>query len=116
MRIKRSVSSRAKHKKILRANKGYRMTKRRLIRPAKQAFLHAGEYAYTGRKLKKRDFRRLWILRISEQVKQNGISYHSFIHELKKQHIDLDRKMLAHLISSNPDAFSAIIKKIHTVN
>ncbi|MCL4360175.1 50S ribosomal protein L20 [Patescibacteria group bacterium] len=116
MRVKRGVTAHAKHKKIFRANKGYRMTKRRLIRVATQAYLHAGEYAYAGRKLKKRDFRRLWITRISEAVKQNGLSYSMFMHRLKEANIAVDRKILANLILENPEAFAQIVDKAKSVN
>lgn len=112
MRVKRGVTSHAKHKKIFRANKGYRMTKRRLIRVAKEAYLHAGEYAFAGRRNKKRDFRRLWILRISEAVKKEGLNYSRFIKKLKDAKITLDRKMLAILVSDHPEAFQAIVDKI----
>lgn len=116
MRVKRGVTSHAKHKKIFQANKGYRMTKRRLIRVAKEAYLHAGEYAFAGRKQRKRDIRKLWISRISESVKQNGLSYSSFIHRLKNANIEIDRKILANLIVEHPEAFAAILDKARTVN
>ncbi|MDO8451378.1 MAG: 50S ribosomal protein L20 [bacterium] len=116
MRVKRGVTSHAKHKKLRVANKGYRMTKSRLTRVAKEAYLHAGEYAYAGRKLRKRDFRRLWILRISEAVKQNGLSYSTFINKLKTSNIEIDRKILSNLILENPEAFAAILDKVKTVN
>lgn len=116
MRVKRGVASHAKHKKIDVANKGYRMTKRRLTRVAKEAYLHAGEYAFAGRKLRKREFRRLWITRISETVRQNGISYSAFISKLKANNIEVDRKVLANLIVEHPEAFSAVLEKVKTVN
>ncbi|OGG01825.1 50S ribosomal protein L20 [Candidatus Gottesmanbacteria bacterium RBG_16_52_11] len=116
MRVKRGVTAKAKHNKIHRANKGYRMTKRRLTRVAKEAYLHAGEYAYAGRKLRKRDMRRLWIMRISEAVRQNGLSYSMFVSRLKAANIEVDRKILANLILENPDAFAEILDKIKTVN
>jgi large subunit ribosomal protein L20 len=116
MRVKRGVTSHAKHKKIFQSNKGYRMTKRRLIRVAKQAYLHAGEYAYAGRKNRKRDFRQMWITRISEAVKQNDLSYSTFINKLKTSNIEVDRKMLANLIVENPETFTAIVEKVKTVN
>ena len=116
MRVKRGVTSHAKHKKIMVANKGYRMTKRRLIRVAKEAYLHAGEYAFAGRKNRKRDFRRLWITRISESVKQNDLSYSVFMNKLKSANIELDRKVLSDLILDHPDAFAAIIDKVKAVN
>lgn len=110
MRIKRGVTSHAKHKKILRATKGYRMTKRRLIRVAKEAYLHAGEYAFAGRKNKKRDFRSLWITRISHSVSQKCMSYSVFINALKNKNIALDRKILAHLVTNKPGVFDAVFR------
>ena len=112
MRVKRGVTSHAKHKKVFRANKGYRMTKRRLIRVAKEAYLHAGEYAFAGRKNRKRDFRRLWITRISEATKQNGLSYSAFMSKLKAADIQLDRKILANLIVENPEVFEEIVSRL----
>jgi len=111
MRVKRGLTSKAKHHKIFRANKGYRMTKRRLIKVAKEAYLHAGEYAFAGRKQKKRDFKRLWILRIGEAVKPFDLSYSRFMNLLKKANIAIDRKVLAHLVVENPKAFEAVIQK-----
>lgn len=116
MRIKRGVTSHAKHKKLLAANSGYRMTKRRLVRVAKQAYLHAGEYAFAGRKNKKRDFRRLWITRIGEAVKLRGMSYSSFIYQLKDAHIELDRKILGNLVVENPDVFNHIVDNVKSIH
>jgi len=108
MRVKRGVTSHAKHKKLFEANKGYRMTKRRLVRVAKEAFLHAGEYAFAGRKNKKRDFRQTWISRISHAVAQKGTSYSKFMHSMKVANITIDRKIMAHLIVNKPEVFDAI--------
>src|SRR3989344_3328256 len=116
MRVKRGVTSHAKHKKLQLANKGYRMTKRRLVRVAKEAYLHAGEYAFAGRKQKKRDFRRLWITRISEAVKLRGLSYSSFIHQLKEANVTIDRKILANLVVENPETFDEILDRVRSVN
>lgn len=116
MRVKRGVTSHAKHKKLMRANKGYRMTKNRLTRVAREAYLHAGEYAFAGRKNRKRDFRRLWITRISEAVKMNGLSYSSFIHKLKQADIQIDRKILANLVVEDPDVFKSILDEVKSVN
>lgn len=116
MRVKRGLASHAKHKKLRVANKGYRMTKSRLTRVAKEAYLHAGEYAFAGRKNKKREFRRLWINRISEAVKQKGLSYSAFMSKLKAANIDIDRKILSNLIIENPDEFTQIVDKIKNVN
>lgn len=112
MRVKRGVTTKKRKKKILKANKGYRMTRSRLIKVAKEAYLHAGEYAYHGRKRKKRDFRRLWITRISEAVKLEGLSYSRFINKLKKANITLDRKILAHFVTDQPEVFKAIVDKV----
>lgn len=116
MRVKRGVTTHAKHKKLLRTNKGYRMTKRRLVRVAKEAYLHAGEYAFAGRKLRKREFRRLWITRISEAVRQDGLSYSLFMNKLKSANIEIDRKMLSNLILENPEAFASIVDRVKSVN
>ncbi|MBU1472653.1 50S ribosomal protein L20 [Patescibacteria group bacterium] len=116
MRVKRGVVSHAKHKKVLRTTKGYRMTKRRLIKVAKESYLHAGEYAFAGRKLRKRDFRRLWITRVSEATRLRGLSYSSFISKLKASNIELDRKILANLVTDHPEAFEQILDEIRTVN
>lgn len=102
---------RAKHKRLLKANKGYRGTKSKLVKVAKEAFLHAGQYAYNGRKNKKRDLRRAWILKIGEACKLNGISYSKFQDGMKKGKIELDRKILADLVVADPEAFKAIVQK-----
>lgn len=112
MRVKRGVTSHAKHKKIFQANKGYRMTKKRLIKVATEAYLHAGEYAFSGRKTKKRDFRSLWILRIGQAVRKEGLSYSKFIDLLKKGKVELDRKVLAYLVTNHPDTFHTIVEKV----
>lgn len=112
MRVKRGITSRAKHRKVLRTTKGFRMTKRRLIKVAREAHLHAGEYAFAGRKLRKRDFRTLWIMRISEALKSKNINYSTFINLLKKSNIQLDRKILAHLVLEEPDTFFFIVDKV----
>lgn len=112
MRIKRGVTSKAKHKKIFRANKGYRMTKRKLIKVATEAYLHAGEYAFAGRKNRKRDFRRLWITRISEAVRNEGLRYSQFINLLKSKNIILDRKIMSNLIVEKPEVFQKILAEV----
>lgn len=111
-RIKRGVVSRRKHKKLLAQTKGYRGSKRKLVRVAKQAALHAGAYAYHGRKRKKRDFRRLWITRVSQASAQLGLPYSRLINNLKKSQIELDRKILADLVVNDPQAFHAVIDKV----
>ena len=108
-RVKRGVTTRARHKKVLKTTAGYRMTRHRLIKVAKEAALHAGEYAFAGRKLKKRDFRRLWIIRINGALKNFGLSYSQFIANLKKGNIALDRKILADLVVEDPKTFQAVV-------
>ncbi|MEK7141380.1 MAG: 50S ribosomal protein L20 [Patescibacteria group bacterium] len=116
MRVKRGVTSHAKHKKLMEANSGYRMTKRRLVRVAKQAYLHAGEHAFAGRKNRKRDIRALWITRISEAVKLQGLSYSSFIFQLKQANISLDRKILANLVVEHPDTFTHVVDNVRSIH
>ncbi len=111
-RVKRGTVSRRKHKKLLKATKGYRGTKSRLIKVAKEAELHARAYSYHGRKLRKRDFRSLWITRIAQAVRKEGLSYSVFINRLKKAHIELDRKILNDLIVSDPDTFKNILESV----
>ncbi len=114
-RVKRGIVSRRKHKKLLSQTKGFRGTKSKLIRVAKEAALHAGAYAYHGRKLRKRDIRSLWITRISEAVKLQGISYSVFINKLKNAKIELDRKILADLVVNDPATFKQIVDKVKIV-
>ena len=114
-RVKRGMVSRRKHKKLLSLTKGYRGTKSRLVRTAKQAALHAGAYAYHGRKRKKRDFRRLWITRVSMASAQLGMPYSRFIGGLKKANIEIDRKILAELVVEDSTTFKAILDKVKTL-
>lgn len=111
-RVKRGVVSRRKHKKLLGQTKGFLGSKRRLIRNAKEAALHAGSYAYHGRKLKKRDFRSLWITRIGEAAKTEGISYSQLMDKLKKENIELDRKILSDLVVNDMDTFKKIVNSV----
>ncbi len=110
--MKRGLVVHQKHKKLLDLNKGYRGTKSKLAKMAQEAYLHAGAYAYNGRKRKKRDFRRLWIVRISEAVKLQGISYSKFIASLAKEKIMLDRKILADIILNDPETFKTIVDTV----
>lgn len=111
-RIKRGTVSRRKHNKLLNLTKGFRGTKSKLTRVAHEASLHAGAYAYHGRKLRKRDFRSLWITRISAASKLEGISYSVLINKLKKANIELDRKILSDLVTNHPEAFKAVINSV----
>lgn len=111
-RIKRGTISRRKHNKLLSLTKGYRGTRSRLVKVAREAALHAGAYAYHGRKLRKRDFRTLWITRIGEAVKQHDMSYSAFINKLQKANIELDRKILSDLIVNDPKTFKHIVDRV----
>ena len=110
MRIKTGPTRKKKHQKVLASTKGYRMTKNRLYKVAHEAMLHAGQYAYHGRKLRKRDLRKLWIIRINAAVRQTGLTYNRFIKQLKDAKIDLNRKTLSYLAVSEPKVFESIIK------
>lgn len=109
MRIK-SVSAK-KHRKILKKAKGFRQARSRRVKVAKEAVLHAGAYAYHGRKLKKRDLRRLWITRLSAAVRSLGINYSKFIAGLKKEKIEIDRKILSEIAVKDPEVFKKIVKE-----
>lgn len=112
MRVKTGFARRRAHKKVLQHNKGYRMTKRRLIKVAKEALLHAGAYAYVGRKDKKSDMRSLWVTRISGALTDTGINYSHFIKALKEKKIELDRKILAEIIQDDPETFKKIVEEV----
>jgi large subunit ribosomal protein L20 len=109
-RVKRGVVSKRKHNKLAALTKGYRGTKHRLVKAATEAKLHAGAYAYHGRKLRKRDIRALWIVRISEAAKKEGISYSKLIHKLKNSNIEIDRKILSDIVLNDPTTFTEIVK------
>lgn len=111
-RVKRGLTSRAKHKKLLGQAKGYMMTRRRLVRKAKEAVLHAGQYAYVGRKDRKGQMRREWILHINEALKTQDLKYSVFIAKLKAAKIDLDRKVLAQLAVDYPEVFAKIVEHV----
>ena len=108
-RVKRGVTTRAKHKNILEQAKGYRGRRKNTIRVARQAVEKAGQYAYRDRKVKKRTFRALWIQRINAATRAEGLTYGQFMHGLKLAGVDLDRKVLADLALNEAAAFSAIV-------
>ena len=110
-RVKGAMMARKRRNKILKMAKGYWGAKSKHFKMAKQAVMKSGNYAFAGRKRKKRDFRSLWITRISAQAKVCGINYSTFMHGLKLAGIDLNRKMLAELAVSNKDAFAALVEK-----
>ena len=113
-RVKRGVTSRAKHKKVLKAVKGQWGRRKNTIRVAKQAMEKAMQYAYRDRRNKKRDFKSLWIQRINAGVRIEGLTYSKFISGLAKSKIKLDRKVLAELAYNNPEVFKSIVKKVQS--
>ena len=110
-RIKGALMTRKRRKSVLKAAKGYWGAKSKHFKMAKQAVLKSGNYAFVGRKLKKRDFRSLWIARISAQAKANGMNYSTFMHGLKVAGIDLNRKMLAEIAVADKAAFATLCEK-----
>lgn len=111
MRIKRAVNAVKKRRKILKRAKGYFGAKSKLYRVARQAVMKSGQYAYVGRKLKKRDFRQLWIARINAAARLNDMSYSRFMHGLKEAGIDLNRKILADIAVNDEKAFTDLCSK-----
>ena len=107
-RVKGAMMTRKRRKSVLKAAKGYWGAKSKHFKMAKQAIMKSGNYAFAGRKMKKRDFRSLWITRISAQAKVNGMNYSTMMHGLKKAGITLNRKMLAELAVSDKEAFAAL--------
>lgn len=116
MRVKRGVVSKRKHNKVLDLAKGYRGSRSTLIKTAKTAVLQAGQYAFAGRKNRKRDFRSLWITRISEAAKQQDISYSKLMNKLAKSNVELDRKILADLVVNDPETFTTLVEMAKKVN
>ena len=110
-RIKGAIMTRKRRKKVLKLAKGYFGAKSKLFKTAKEAVMKSGNYAYIGRRLKKRDFRRLWITRISAAAKINGMNYSTLMNGLKKAGIELNRKMLAELAGEDAAAFAALAEK-----
>ena len=101
-----------KHKKIKKQAKGFRDARRKRIKTAKEALLHAGEYAYIGRKLRKRDMKRLWIVRLNAAARERGLKYSQLVSLLKKANIEIDRKILSDIAVNNPKTFDKIIDKV----
>ena len=107
-RIKGALATRKRRKKVLKLAKGYFGAKSKLFKTAKEAVMKSGQYAYIGRRLKKRDFRRLWITRISAACKMNGMNYSTFMNGLKKAGIEINRKMLAEMAVNDAAGFAAL--------
>lgn len=110
-RVKRAMMTRKRRKKVLKLAKGYFGAKSTHFKMAKQAVKKSGNYAFAGRKQKKRDFRRLWITRISAGCKQNGMNYSTFMNGLKKAGVTLNRKMLSEIAIADPQGFTALVEK-----
>ena len=110
-RVKRGVTARARHKKVLALAKGFRGRRGNVYRVAKQAVMKAGQYAYRDRRQKKRQFRQLWIARINAAARQNGLSYSRLINGLKKASIEIDRKILSDIAVHDKLAFTALVEK-----
>jgi len=111
-RVKRGITTRARHKRLLAKTRGFRHGRKNLVRMARQADLKAGQYAYRDRRNKKRDFRRLWIIQINAACRLNEIKYSAFIKALKDKKIDLDRKILADIAENNPEEFTKLVEKV----
>lgn len=109
-RVKKALNARKKHKKVLKLAKGYYGAKSKLYRPANQAVMKSLQYAYIGRKLRKRDFRTLWISRINAAARINGMSYSTFINGLKKLNVEINRKMLSEMAIYDPQGFASLVQ------
>ncbi len=109
-RVKRAVNAKKRHKRVLKQAKGYYGAKSKLFRPANQAVMKSLDYAYVGRKLRKRDFRKMWIARINAAARLNGMNYSTLINGLKKANIDINRKMLSEMAIHDPDGFSKLVE------
>ncbi len=112
VRVKGGMTTRRRHKKVLKQAKGYWMTRSKHFKKAKEAVLHAGEYAFTGRKDKKNDFRSLWITRMNASLRSMDMTYSAFIHKLQEKKISLDRKILAQIAVEYPSVFAKIVEKV----
>ena len=111
-RVKRGVTARARHKKVLALAKGFRGRRKNVFRIAKEAVMRAGQYAYRDRRTKKRVSRQLWIARINAATRGLGVTYSKFMAGLKKANVDLDRKVLADMAVHDPAGFSAVVEKV----
>jgi len=110
VRVKAGIVTRRRHKKIVRQTKGFYGTRRKLFRRANEAWMKSMAYAYRDRRNRRRDMRRLWIIRINAAARNNGVSYSQLINSLKKANIVIDRKILAELAVNNPTAFAAVVQ------
>lgn len=113
MRVKAGTVTRRRHKKIIKQTKGFFGTRRKLFRRANEAWMKSMAYAYRDRRNRKRDMRRLWIIRINAAARINGVSYSRLVNDLNKANIEIDRKMLAELAVNHPSAFAAVVQTAH---
>ncbi len=111
VRVKRGKTAHKRRKKVLKHTKGFRWGRKSKYKAAKEALMHAGKYAYRDRRTKKREFRKLWQIKINAACRKQGLSYSRFIHKLKEKKIELDRKILADLVKNNPNIFEKIVEK-----
>lgn len=111
-RVKTGTTRHRKHRKIRKAARGYKQARSRRVKNAKETLLHAGQYAYVGRKQRKRSLRRLWITRLNAAVRKHDMKYSSFIKALKENKIELDRKILAEIAVKDPETFAEIVKQV----
>lgn len=111
-RVKRGVRANKRRKNVLKLTKGFKNGRNRKYRAAKQAVLKAGTYAYRDRKVRKREFRKLWIMRMNAALRENGTTYSKFIGDMKKKDIQLDRKVLAQIAFDKPEAFKKIVESV----
>lgn len=111
-RVKGGINTKRKHKRILDLAKGYWMSRSKQFKKAQEAVLHAGAYAFAGRKLRKRDMRALWITRMNAALKERGMRYSDFIHGMKVKNIAIDRKVLAQIALEYPQVFSSVVTQV----
>lgn len=107
----KSIAAR-RHRKIKRSARGFKQARSRRVKAAKEALLHAGQYAYVGRKLRKRDLRSLWIKRLNAAAREHGLNYSQFVAGLKKKNIELDRKILSDIAVNDPGTFAKILQEV----
>lgn len=112
MRVKTGVTRRQNHKRLHKATKGFRMSKHKLVKVSKEALLHAGQYAFNSRRKKKGAFREVWIQRINAALSEHDISYSTFINLITKEHVGINRKMLAELAINDPEVFKQVVAEV----
>ncbi len=112
VRVKRGKTAHKRRKNVLKHTKGFRWGRKSKYKLAKEALMHAGKYAYRDRKTKKREFRKLWQIKINAACRQHGLTYSHFIHKLKEKKIEIDRKILAELVQKHPNIFEKIVEEV----